>query len=218
MNIPQFKNPALLRQAFIHRSFLNEHKNEISSNERLEFLGDAILSYVVSSWLYERQPDKPEGVLTNIRSKLVNTRSLARLSSSLGLGDKLMLSKGEEEGGGRTNPSLLADTYEAVIGAIYLDQGLIQVKNFIFSTLLNNTSDLESDLKDSKSLLQEISQAKGYSSPVYKIVSESGPDHLKEFTVSVEINGTPAGQGSGKNKREAETQAAKSALAKFGQS
>lgn len=213
MQLPKFNNQDLLRQAFLHRSFLNEHRDEKQSNERLEFLGDSILSYVTSSWLYETMPEKPEGDLTNLRSKLVNTKSLAAVATRLGLGEKLYLSKGEEDGGGRLNTSLLADTYEATIGALYLDGGLDACKHYIHSTLLASVEDLDKDLKDPKSLLQEVIQARKQPSPVYKVIAEQGPDHNKVFTVAVEINGNSAAQGSGKSKREAETSAASAALA-----
>lgn len=217
MQIPSFKNPSLLRQAFIHRSFLNEHRGEKESNERMEFLGDSILSFVTSSWLYHELPDQPEGILTNLRSNIVNTKSLAATAEKLDLGKLLLLSRGEEEGGGRSNSSLLADTYEAVIGAIYLDQGLENARQFIHDTILEHTSTLSENLKDPKSLLQEIVQAQKLPSPTYKVVSEVGPDHAKIFTVSVEIGGKATSKGIGKSKREAETAAAQTALAKIGQ-
>ena len=162
-------------------------------------------------------PERPEGELTNLRSKLVNTKSLGKIATELGLGQKLLLSKGEEEGGGRTNISLLADTYEATIGAIYLDQGLDAAKDYIHSTLLTKTDNLEENLKDPKSLLQEIVQAKKSPSPIYKVVSETGPDHSKSFEVEVEIENKPVGKGTGKSKREAESAAAAAALAKLGE-
>ncbi len=215
MTLPQFKNPDLLRHAFIHRSFLNEHRTEKESNERLEFLGDSILSFVISTWLYRQMPNRPEGELTNLRSKLVNTKSLAQVAVKLYLGEKLLLSKGEEDGGGRTNISLLADTFEATIGALFLDQGLEATQAYIHSTLLADTTNLEENLKDPKSLLQEIIQSGKKPSPLYKVLSETGPDHNKIFVVSVESDGKELAQGTGKSKREAETAAAKEALAKL---
>jgi len=217
MNIPTFNNPDLLRQSFIHRSYLNEHKDISFSNERLEFLGDAILSFVVSNWIYSQLPNEPEGVLTSIRSNLVNTKSLAKVASLLDLGKYMLLSKGEEEGGGRTNTSLLADTYEAVIGAIFLDQGLESTQDFISSTLLSGATNLTQNLKDPKSLLQEVVQAKKIGSPIYRVVSETGPDHNKTFLVEVEVNGETLSSGQGKSKREAEVEAASQALAKIGE-
>lgn len=215
MNIPAFNNPDLLRQAFIHRSYLNEHRDMAFSNERLEFLGDAILSFVVSSWLYAQLPDEPEGILTSIRSNLVNTKSLAKVATTLDLGSRLLLSRGEEDGGGRSNTSLLADTYEAVIGAIFLDQGLDSAQSFISTTLLRGATNLTENLKDPKSHLQEIIQAKKAGSPIYKVVSETGPDHNKTFEVEVEVNGETLSKGEGKSKREAEAAAATAALAKI---
>ena len=217
MHIPPFKDPNLLRHAFIHRSFLNEHRSEKQSNERLEFLGDSILSFVVSRYLFELFPDHPEGILTNLRSNIVNTRSLATVANDLKLGEKLLLSKGEEEGGGRTNTSLLADTYEALIGALFMDQGLAATDDFIHRSLLSQIQILTENLKDPKSLLQEIIQAQGLASPVYKVVSEVGPDHAKLFTVEVEVSNKPTASGTGKSKRLAETAAAQAALAKVGE-
>ncbi len=217
MQIPDFNNPTLQRQAFVHRSFLNEHKDENSSNERLEFLGDSIISFVVSFWLYEKLPDRPEGILTNLRSNLVNTKSLAKIANKLSLGDKLLLSRGEEEGGGRSNTSLLADTYEALVGALFIDQGLEPTKQFILESLLDNVDFLEEDLKDPKSSLQEHVQAKKLGSPIYKVIFESGPDHNKTFTVEVEVNGSSLAKGEGRSKREAEAVAALAALDKLNQ-
>lgn len=214
MDLPKFKNQHLLEQAFVHRSYLNEKKYLSDSNERMEFLGDSILSFIVSSYLYENFPLFKEGVLTNIRSNLVNTKTLARISKNKGFGKLLKLSKGEEEGMGRENQSLLADCFEAFIGALFLDQGLEIIKNFILDSLKDELSDLISrkSLKDPKSLLQEKSQAKKLGTPIYKVVGENGPAHERTFTVDVIINNKTTGSGKGKSKQEAEEIAAEIAL------
>jgi len=210
-----FKNKKLLIQALTHRSFLNEtNQPDIESNERLEFLGDTILSFVISEWIFEKFPDYFEGNLTNIRSNLVRTASLATISQRLGTGSYLLLSKGERESGGVKNPSLLANALEAVIGAIFLDQGLKAVKKFIrdnFSLTLD-TLIRSGGFKDSKSLLQEKIQAETNSSPVYKTLSEKGPDHNKTFTVGVFLDDKLLAAGTGKSKQQAEEEAAQIAL------
>ena len=210
-----FKNQDLLKQAFIHRSYLNEFKKrENESNERLEFLGDAVLSFVVSSWLFEDFPAYPEGKLTSLRSNMVNTEALAKIAIKLKIGDFLLLSRGEKEAQGQNNPTLLANALEAVIGALFLDQGLEAVKNFIgknFQVILEQTI-RSGRLKDYKSLLQEKAQAQTNQSPVYKIIKEEGPEHSKVFTVDVLIQGDILSQGVGKSKQKAEQQAAQKAL------
>jgi len=210
-----FKNKKLLIQALTHRSFLNEtNQPDIESNERLEFLGDTILSFVISDWLFEKFPDYFEGNLTNIRSNLVRTAALATISQQLRIGDHLLLSKGERESGGVKNPSLLANALEAVIGAIFLDQGLKTVKKFIrdnFSLTLDALI-RSGGFKDSKSLLQEKIQAETNSSPVYKTLSEKGPDHNKTFTIGVFLNDKLLATGTGKSKQQAEEEAAQIAL------
>lgn len=216
ITLPSFTDQKLLEQAFTHRSFLNEAKEKISSNERLEFLGDSILSFVVSQYLFRRYSEFDEGVLTNIRSLLVNTKSLAEIARTLEFGNLLRLSKGEIESQGRDNPSLLADSYEAFLGALFIDQGLEAVSTFITDTLLVQVTDLveTKTFKDPKSLLQEYVQAKQHASPVYKVMQEEGPAHAKIFTVGVYINDECMGEGKGKSKQQAEEQAAKEALEK----
>ena len=216
LQIP-FKNKNLIDQALIHRSYLNEVRENIISNERLEFLGDSILSFVVSSYLYNRFPDLKEGDLTNLRSSIVKTSTLASVAKRLKLGDYLFLSHGEEEGGGRTNPSILADTFEAILGAIFLDQGIKKVTSFIETYLLPHLTQIieEKTYKDPKSMLQEIVQNDTKNSPLYKVVKEVGPDHAKEFTVSVYVNDKLLGTGGGKSKQDAEQEAAKVALEKW---
>lgn len=212
--LPEFKNQKLFEQAFTHRSYLNEVKENINSNERLEFLGDSILSFLVSQYLYREYPGYNEGVLTNIRSLLVNTKSLGEKAKELGFGDLLRLSKGEHEAQGRKNQSLLADSYEAFIGALFLDQGLDAVRIFVDQTLLVNVKELveKKTFKDPKSLLQEYAQSKKKGSPVYKVVKEEGPAHAKVFTVAVFVSGKQVGEGVGKSKQQAEEQAARVAL------
>lgn len=211
-----FKNESLARQAFTHRSYLNEAKRPLPSNERLEFLGDSILSFIVSDYLYGTFPHFPEGHLTNLRSTLVKTTMLATLATEINLGDFLFLSKGEEEGGGRRNVSLLADTFEALLGAVYMDQGFPAVHKIIHRLLIPKLTKILQDksYKDAKSKFQEYIQEDSKSSPVYTVLSESGPDHAKEFTVGVFVEGKLCGQGKGKSKQEAEQQAAAVALEK----
>lgn len=210
-----FKDKELLSMALTHRSWVNEHKNQNRSNERLEFLGDAILEYVVSDLIYAKFPKKEEGYLTALRARLVNTESLSQVSKRLGIGKYLLLSKGEEESGGRTNHSLLADTLEAVIGAIYLDEGLDKSRTFIEEQILVHLDKISKEpLKDSKSLYQEYVQSKGLSTPKYHVVAEVGPDHDKTFTLEVMVDGKSMGKGIGKSKSEAAQNAAKDALEK----
>lgn len=213
-----FKNPNLLEEALTHRSYLNEIKKKgLCSNERLEFLGDSILSFIVSEWLFHDFPNYPEGTLTNIRSNLVKTESLGKIAKKFSLGDFLLLSRGEEEEGGRNNRVLLANALEAVIGAIFLDQGINKVKQFIrmnFKSLLENFI-LKGEFKDFKSLLQEKTQAKNKISPSYKTLKETGPDHAKIFTVGVFLEKKLLAIGQGKSKQAAEEEAAKKALRKI---
>lgn len=217
MNLPKFKNQKLFIQAFTHRSCLNEAKQKMQSNERLEFLGDSILSFVVSHYLYKRYPQFDEGLLTNLRSLLVNTKSLATIAKQLQFGDFLKLSKGEEESKGRQNQSLLADSLEAFIGALFLDQGIEAVCSFLTETLLYKADALveRKTFKDPKSLLQEYIQAQKQSSPVYKVLEEVGPPHAKIFTVGVYGQNDLYGIGIGKSKQEAEENAAKQGLEKL---
>lgn len=214
-----FSNKNFYSQALTHRSWINEHGNSRESNERLEFLGDAVLEFVVSSHLYEVLPKKEEGYLTALRANLVNTVNLSKVAIKLKLGDNLHLSKGEEDGGGRENPSILADTVEAVIGAIFIDGGLEKAKSFIHENILNDLENkLKEPLKDPKSLLQEIVQSKGLVAPKYEVVKEEGPDHAKTFTVEVRFDRKTQGVGVGKNKSEAEQRAAQKALSSVSES
>lgn len=212
-----FTNKNLLATAFIHRSYLNEHKKYKGlSNERLEFLGDAALSIVVSSFLYEKLPNAPEGKLTTSRAALVRTETLAKIAKSLSLGKYLILSKGEEDTGGRNNPSILANTFEALVGAIYLDQGIEKVQEFLKKTVLSNWESLiSSAVPDNKSRLQEFVQRKYHVSPIYKLISSWGPDHARQFEIGVFINEKNMGRGTGNNKQSAAQNAAKDALTRL---
>lgn len=208
-----FKNKDLLTIALTHKSCLNEHPNIKESNERLEFLGDAILEFVITETLYKSFPDKQEGYLTSLRANLVNTQNLAEVAKKLNIGEHIHLSKGEEDGGGRKNPSLLADTVEAIIGALYLDQGLQKVEEFIKENLSTEIPDkVAMPLKDPKSRFQEYIQAKRLPAPKYKLLRQSGPDHDRDFIVQVEVQGKIFGEGAGKSKSQAEQEAAKVAL------
>lgn len=210
----KFKNPNLLDQAFIHRSYLNEVKLNFPSNERLEFLGDSVLSLIVSTHLFVGRRGDNEGDLTNLRAYIVKTKSLAEAAKKLELGKYLKLSRGEELGGGRENPQLLANTYEALLGAIFLDQGLEETGRVIESTLLPL---FEKEIKagppqDAKSRLQEVIQEKFKISPFYKIIKTQGPDHAKSFVVGVYVKGKKMGEGQGPSKQQAEEKSAKKAL------
>lgn len=215
----KFQNLALLKNALVHRSYLNEKQEKnLESNERLEFLGDSVLSLVTSQYLYQKYPHDPEGVLTNYRSSLVKTQTLAKVAKTLELGQFLFLSKGEEESGGRENLSLLADTLEAVIGAIYLDRGFNSCQNFISLFLFPLLSEIiqKGEYRDYKSSLQEYLQSKGKTSPLYKVLQTFGPEHAKTFIVVVSSQKENLGEGEGHSKQIAQQEAAKAALEKFG--
>jgi len=210
-----FKDRRLLENAFVHRSYLNEKTDfDLPSNERLEFLGDAVLQLVVSEHLFKEFPGEPEGNLTNYRASIVNAKTLSDVSASLGLGQYLLLSRGEEASGGRSRPYLLANTFEALLGVIYLDQGLTVARQFVHQHLIPELQPIiEQDLyKDYKSKLQEMAQEKFSQTPSYKVISEIGPDHAKLFTVGVFLGDREAGRGTGSSKQVAEQEAAKQAL------
>lgn len=213
----KFNDPNLLKTAFTHRSYLNESKETKQSNERLEFLGDSILSFIVSTHIFDLRKSDEEGDLTNLRSYMVKTDSLAKASKNLKLGERLYLSKGEELSGGRTNTQLLANTYEAFLGALFLDQGIETARKFVEETLLSLfVSEIQSGPpKDAKSTLQEVVQTKEKVSPFYKILATTGPDHARRFTVGVLVKGKQLGKGQGSNKQEAEEAAATEALKKL---
>lgn len=207
-----FKNSLLLKRALTHRSYLNEHPGEkLASNERLEFLGDAVLEFLVSQFIYQQFPHYPEGKLTNLRSKLVCDRSLAKIAKRLEIGEHLLLSRGEEESGGRENLSLLANAFEALIGAIFLDQGLTAANSFLESYLFPTIEEAK-NYRDYKSDFQEQAQEQFRITPTYRILKTSGPDHGKIFTVGVFLAKKPWGRGVGKSKQAAEQAAARHAL------
>ena len=214
MKIPTFKNKQLANQVFIHRSYLNETTETLESNERLEFLGDSILSFVVSSHIFGKYKTSKEGQLTSIRSVLTNTETLYEISRELGLGELLKLSKGEEAGGGRKNKTILANTLEALIGGIFIDQGIEAAKKFIEDNIISEAERIieAQGLKDPKSALQEKIQESLRESPVYKVIQEEGPDHDKSYMIGVYIGEKLLAEGSGKSKQEAEKSAARNAL------
>lgn len=213
-----FTNQELLKNAFYHRSYLNEAKHIPHSNERLEFLGDAILSFLTSRYLYETYPDFPEGTLTNIRSSLVKTKTLGETAKHLGFGDLLFLSRGEEESGGRNNMSLLADSFEAFLGALFLDQGIEAAKQFLSTYLFPKTPTIveAKSYIDYKSMLQEIIQGETKVSPTYGVLKTEGPDHNRLFYIEASIGTKKLGVGKGKSKQEGEQAAAENALEKMG--
>jgi ribonuclease-3 len=210
-----FNNNALLEQAFIHRSFINENpRTGLVHNERLEFLGDAVLELIVTEYLYTKYPHQNEGDLTAYRSALVNAVTLGDLASDLGFNDMMKLSKGEAKDVHRARSSILADAYEAFVGALYLDQGYTNVKVFITETLLGKTEDIikKGLYKDAKSYVQEKAQELYSFTPSYKVLSEEGPDHDKIFLIGIYFGENEIAQGQGKSKQEAETAAARAAL------
>lgn len=211
----KFKNKDLLKTAFIHRSFLNEHPEEkLPHNERLEFLGDSVLGFIVSDYLYVAYKKSPEGELTNFRSSIVNAQILSKIAKELDLGKFLFLSRGEEATGGRSRQYILANTYESLLGAIYLDQGLSAATKFVKSTLVPHLTEIiEKKLyRDFKSQLQEIVQARFNVTPAYKLISEKGPDHSKVFEVGVFLDRKLLAKGKGSSKQASEQEAAKAAL------
>ncbi len=210
-----FKDEGLLMQAFIHRSYINENKGSgLSHNERLEFLGDAVLELVITDFLYKKYTEKPEGDLTAYRSALVNADTCAGIAKGLGMEEHLMLSKGESKDKGRARQYILANALEALIGAIYLDQGMAKATEFIEKnfTPLIETIISEGSHVDAKSLFQEKAQEFDGVTPSYKTVKESGPDHDKKFTVGVYVGKELIAQGTGESKQDAEQNAAKEAL------
>jgi len=213
----KFDNLDILITAFTHRSYLNEHRKSTKEhNERLEFLGDAVLELVVTEFLYTTYKE-PEGILTNWRSSLVRTESISDAAKKLDFAKMLRLSRGEKRGTERARSQILANTYESVVGAIYLDKGYKGAKKFINDTLLVTFEDILSEGKwiDAKSQLQEVAQSNENSTPKYKVLSEEGPDHEKLFTVGVFIGGKQRGKGNGHSKQQAQQAAAEKALKTF---
>ena len=207
-----FQDPSLLVHALTHSSYANEHKNEgLTSNERLEFLGDSVLGMVVADHLYRTHPDMPEGELTRTRAALVCEESLHDVAKSLNLGVYLRLGKGEDAGGGRSRPSILADATESLLAAVYLDGGIAQARRLIRKLILDQEREKAVD-RDYKTALQELVQRTPGSAIAYRLVKETGPDHCRVFVMEVTIGGTAAGQGEGRTKKEAEQMAAKAAI------
>jgi ribonuclease III len=213
-----FKDKDLFKKSLTHRSFLNENKGEdLKHNERLEFLGDAVLELIVSEYLFDKYPERAEGDLTSFRAAVVRTDSLAKISRELNIGAYLLMSKGEEMTGGRDKDYLLANTFEAILGAIYLDQGYTAVRNFVVKHLIpqiENIVKYRLDI-DAKTKLQERAQSLFKRTPVYTVIKEKGPDHSKTFTVKVSINRKTYGMGEGISKQKAEEGAAVEALKKI---
>lgn len=214
-----FKDVLVLRQAFTHRSYINEHRGaEIGHNERLEFLGDAVLELVVTDYLYRQYPDKTEGEMTAYRAALVNTNTLSEVAHEIGINDYLLLSKGEKKDIGRARNIILADTFEALIGAIYIDLGYVEAQKFIAQFLFPKTKEIVAKnlWQDSKSLFQERAQEELGLTPTYVVVNEQGPDHNKRFTVGLHIGKDLVATGIGHSKQEAEQKAAQIGLTKKG--
>ncbi|CAG0936094.1 Ribonuclease 3 [Thermoflexales bacterium] len=213
--LPTFKNSALLTRALTHRSYLNEHPEvEPEDNERLEFLGDAVLDFVVANWLFRQYPDFNEGRLTSIRAAVVRAEKLSELANQIGLGDHLRLGKGELGSGGRARQTLLADAFEAVLGALYLDQGMRAVQRWLAPLIRDEVETIvaaQGD-RDAKSALQEWSQALRRITPHYRTMDEAGPDHAKQFTVAAFIGNEEVGRGKGPSKQIAAQAAAADAL------
>jgi len=215
----QFKQPWLLQRAFTHRSYLNENPGALEDNERLEFLGDAVLDFMVGAWLYHHFPEMAEGQLTRLRAALVGNNQLAEFARQLNFGAVLLLGKGESDGGGRSRSALLGSTFEAVVGALFLDQDIASVQKFLEPFLEKASFKIIEDNldRDAKSRLQEWSQSCGLGAPSYRKVTESGPDHEKLFEVEVVIAGEVYGRGQGHSKQAATKAAARNALAALGQ-
>jgi ribonuclease III len=218
--LPPFQNPGLLEQALTHRSFVNENPQITIHNERLEFLGDAILNFICGEFLYDRYPDLPEGRLTPMRSALVDEAQLAKFAIEIDLGDQMRLGKGAERDRGRENPNLLSCTFEAVIGAYYLDCGadIEQVRRYVlpfFEAVVETVAEGAPEV-NYKSRLQHWALTQFQENPRYMIIAAAGPDHAKEFTAEVQVLGRRYGQGTGRSKQIAEKEAARDALEKLG--
>jgi ribonuclease III len=210
-----FADTRVLLSAITHRSYLNEHREaDWDHNERLEFLGDAVLELVVTDFLFAKYPEKPEGELTAVRAALVNTVSLAEASTRLGVNDYLLMSKGEAKDVGRARQYILANAFEACIGAIYIDQGYDRAKEFIADRLFGKTDEIVRKRlwQDAKSRFQELSQEHASITPTYETVGQSGPDHDRVFTVGVFLRHEKVAEGTGRSKQEAEQQAAEKAI------
>ncbi len=212
----RFHNITLLQNALAHSSYANERwHNSLMSNERLEFLGDSVLGMLVAEYLYRTFPDRPEGELTRMRADMVCEKTLAAVANGLGLGAHLLLGKGEEQGGGRSRESILADAVESVIAACYLDGGMDAARAFVEKFILVNVPVAKFHNKDYKTALQELVQQKKNQTLAYTLVGESGPDHDKQFVVELTLNGETVGKGNGSSKKRAEQDAARDALEKL---
>ena len=210
----RFRERALLVEALTHRSHLNEAPGGSRDNQRLEFFGDAVLGFLVSQALFQQFPDKREGELTRLRAQLVDEANLARLAGEAGLGSCLLLGRGEERSGGREKRSVLADAYEALVAAVYLDGGLDAARRIVAGLVAETLDTLTAEgWRDFKTALQEAVQAGGGATPSYRLTGTSGPDHARQFTVTVLVAGIPLGEGTGRTKKEAEQAAARQGLA-----
>ncbi len=212
-----FKDKKILTIAFTHRSYLNENPNTgLEHNERLEFLGDAVLELIVTDFLYAKYKDEPEGMLTSYRAALVNATIIAEIALALGMNDFLLLSKGEAKDMGKARQYILANTFEALLGAIYLDQGYDTAEKFVKTYLLPRVDEIVSKKlwRDSKSLVQEMAQEHVGVTPAYRVIQESGPDHDKHFVIGIFFGDEQIAEGKGKSKQEGEQQAAEAALVK----
>ena len=213
-----FQDRRLLEHALTHSSYANEHRSgPAGSNERLEFLGDSVLGMVTADYLYRKHPDLPEGELTRIRAALVCEGSLHKVAEELELGRCLKLGKGEDSGGGRQRPSILADAVEAVLAAVYLDGGIGSARKIITRLILDREAEEVDAGRDYKTILQELVQKESGQILTYRLLKEEGPDHAKVFTVAVDLNGTPVGEGSGRSKKLAEQAAARAAVEQWKQ-
>jgi len=211
----KFKNENLLKQAFVHRSYLNENPAfELGHNERLEFLGDAVLELIVTDYLYKNYPDLAEGEMTNLRAALVNAIMLSKISDKLNFNNFLLLSRGEAKEIGKGRQYILANTFEAFIGALYLDRDYSEARDFIYKNLIPELNDIiEKKLwRDAKSLFQEAAQERAGITPTYEVLSESGPDHAKKFIIGVYLEKEMVAKGEGSSKNEAQQKAAENAL------
>ncbi|MEX1143442.1 MAG: ribonuclease III [Anaerolineales bacterium] len=208
------QNARLVGRALTHRSYLNENPEVLEDNERLEFLGDAVLDFVVGAWLYNHFPELSEGEMTRLRAALVSTERLGEFGAQIEIGRALRMGRGEEESGGRTRGAMLCNAFEAVVGAAYLESGIEAVQAFLDPLLRQGVNEIRNGQgdRDPKSLLQEWAQARGGDAPLYRIVSESGPDHSKFFEVEVVLEGRPVARGEGRSKQAASKIAAREAL------
>lgn len=216
LNLP-FTDFLLLSRALTHRSYLNEHPEAIEDNERLEFLGDAVLDFVVGAWLYNHFPEMAEGDLTRLRAALVRTEQLAKFGKEIQINRALRLGHGEEESGGRTRNAMLCATFEALIGALYLDVNIQAIELFLAPILKKASEEIlhNQQDRDPKSMLQEWAQSQGYAIPHYQVIAEKGPDHAKSFLIEVRVNGDVLGVGRGLSKQDASKLAARDAIEKL---